>query len=76
MKQEGLDKKRKIASYFLHDVASIYENLTRSNTKQYQQRIVHENLEREKTNKSQAINTSDMGDLFYRGSVHQEPNSC
>jgi hypothetical protein len=51
MKQEGLDKKRKIASSFLQGVASIYENLTRSNTKQYQQRIVQENLEREKTKK-------------------------
>jgi hypothetical protein len=30
---------------------------------------VQENLEREKTNKSQAINTRDMGNLFYRGSV-------
>jgi hypothetical protein len=30
---------------------------------------VQENLERKKTNKSQAINTRDMGDLFYRGSV-------
>jgi hypothetical protein len=32
---------------------------------------VQENLEREreKTNKSQAINTRDTGDLFYRGSV-------
>jgi hypothetical protein len=26
---------------------------------------VQENLESEKTNKTQAINTSDMGDLFY-----------
>jgi hypothetical protein len=74
MKQEGSYKKRKITSSFLQGVASIYENLTQSNTKQYQQRIVQENLEREKTNKSQAINKSDMGDLFYRGSVHQEPN--
>jgi hypothetical protein len=70
MKQEGIDKKRKITSSFLKGVASIYENLTRSNTKQYQQRIVQENLEREKTNKSQSINTSDTGDLFYRGLVH------
>jgi DNA mismatch repair ATPase MutL len=30
---------------------------------------VQENLEREKTNKSQAISTRDTGDLFYRGSV-------
>jgi hypothetical protein len=30
---------------------------------------VQENLERETTNKSQAINTRDTGDLFYRGSV-------
>jgi hypothetical protein len=30
---------------------------------------VQENLERKKTNKSQAINTSDTGDLFYRASV-------
>jgi hypothetical protein len=30
---------------------------------------VQENLEREKTNKSQAINTIDTGDLFYQGSV-------
>jgi hypothetical protein len=30
---------------------------------------VQENLERERTNKSQAINTRDTGDLFYRGSV-------
>jgi hypothetical protein len=30
---------------------------------------MQENLEREKTNKSQAINTIDMGDLFYRGSA-------
>jgi hypothetical protein len=74
MKQEGFDKKRKITSSFLQGIASIYENLTRSNTKQYQQRIVQENLEREQTNKSQAINTSDTGDLFYRDSVHQEPN--
>jgi hypothetical protein len=29
---------------------------------------VQENLERKKTNKSQAINTRDTGDLFYRGS--------
>jgi hypothetical protein len=57
--QEGLDKKRNNTSSFLQGVASIYENLTQSNTKQYQQRIVQENLEREKTNKSQAINTSD-----------------
>jgi hypothetical protein len=35
---------------------------------------VQENLERKKTNKSQAISTRDTGDLFYRGSVHQEPN--
>jgi hypothetical protein len=74
MKQEGSYKKRKITSSFLQGVASIYENLTQSNTKQYQQRIVQENLEREKTNKSQAINKSDTGDLFYQGSVHQEPN--
>jgi hypothetical protein len=66
------DKKRKIMSSFLQGIASIYENLTRSNTKQYQQRIVQENLEREKTNKSQSINTSDTGDLYYRGSVHQD----
>jgi hypothetical protein len=64
MEQECLDKKRKITSSFLQGVASIYENLTRRNTKQNQQRIVQENLEREKTNKSQAINTSDTGDLF------------
>jgi hypothetical protein len=70
----GLDKKRNNTSSFLQDVASKYENLTWGNTKWYRQRIVHENLEREKTNKSQAINTSDMGDLFYQGSVHQEPN--
>jgi hypothetical protein len=69
--QEGLDKKKKSASYFLQSVASIYENLTQSNIKQYQQRIVQENLERGKTNKSQVININDMGDLFYRGSVHQ-----
>jgi hypothetical protein len=69
--QEGLDKKKKIASYFLQGIASIYENLTQSNIKQYQQRIVQENLERGKTNKSQVININDMGDLFYRGSVHQ-----
>jgi hypothetical protein len=31
--------------------------------------MVKENLEREKTNKSQAINTRDTCDLFYRGSV-------
>jgi hypothetical protein len=74
--QEGLDKKRNNTSSFLQGIASIYENLTWSNTKQYQQRIVQEILEREKTNKSQAINTSDTGDLFYRGSVHQEPNPC
>jgi hypothetical protein len=30
---------------------------------------VQENLERERTKKSQAINTRDMGDLFYRGSA-------
>jgi hypothetical protein len=30
---------------------------------------VQENLERKKINKSQAINTRDTGDLFYRGSV-------
>jgi hypothetical protein len=30
---------------------------------------VQENSDRETTNKSQAINTSDTGDLFYRGSV-------
>jgi spore cortex formation protein SpoVR/YcgB (stage V sporulation) len=30
---------------------------------------VQENLEREKTNKSQAISTRDTSDLFYRGSV-------
>jgi predicted transcriptional regulator len=72
--QEGLDEKRNNTSYFLQGVASIYENLTWDNTKSYQQRIVQENLKREKTNKSQAINTSDTGDLFYRGSVHQEPN--
>jgi hypothetical protein len=30
---------------------------------------VQENLERKKTNKSQAINTRDTGDFFYRGSV-------
>jgi hypothetical protein len=69
--QEGLDKKKKIASSFLQGIASIYENLTQSNIKQYQQRIVQENLERGKTNKSQVININDMGDLFYRGSVHQ-----
>jgi hypothetical protein len=72
--QEGLDKKRNSTSSFLQGIASICENLTWSNTKEYQQRIVQENLEREKTNKSQAINTRDTGDLFYRGSVHQEPN--
>jgi hypothetical protein len=64
MEQECLDKKRKITSSFLQGVAYIYDNLTRRNTKQNQQRIVQENLEREKTNKSQAINTSDTGDLF------------
>jgi predicted transcriptional regulator len=74
--QEGLDKKSNNTSSFLQGIASIYENLTWSNTKKYQQRIVQENLEREKTNKSHAINTSDMGDLFYRGWVHEEPNSC
>jgi hypothetical protein len=31
--------------------------------------MVQENLEQGKTNKSQAINTMDMGDLFYRGSA-------
>jgi hypothetical protein len=72
--KEGLDKKKKIASSSLQGISSIYENLTQSNTKQYQQRILPDNLEREKTNKSQAINTSDTGDLFYRGLVHQEPN--
>jgi hypothetical protein len=30
---------------------------------------VQENLERERTNKSQAINTRYTGDLFYRGSA-------
>jgi hypothetical protein len=30
---------------------------------------VQENLEREKTNKSKAMSTRDMGDLFYWGSV-------
>jgi hypothetical protein len=30
---------------------------------------VQENLERERTNKSQAISTRDTGDLFYRGSA-------
>jgi hypothetical protein len=30
---------------------------------------VQENLDREKTNKSQAISTRDTGDLFYRDSV-------
>jgi hypothetical protein len=30
---------------------------------------MQENLERKKTNKSQAINTRDTGDLFYRGLV-------
>jgi hypothetical protein len=79
IKQEGLNKKRNNTSSFntssfLQGVASIYENLTGRNTKQYQQRIVQENLEREKTNISQAINTSDTNALFYRGSVHQEPN--
>jgi hypothetical protein len=29
------------------------------------QEIVQQNLERKKTNKSQAINTRDTGDLFY-----------
>jgi hypothetical protein len=72
--QDGLDKKRNNTSSFLQGIASIYESLTWSNTKHYQQRIVQENLERENTNKSQAINISDMDDLFYQGSVHQEPN--
>ena len=31
--------------------------------------MVQENLEQGKANKSQAINTMDTGDLFYRGSV-------
>ena len=31
--------------------------------------MVQENLEQGKTNKSQAINTMDTGDLFYRGSA-------
>jgi hypothetical protein len=30
---------------------------------------VQENLERERANKSQAINTRDTSDLFYRGSA-------
>jgi hypothetical protein len=30
---------------------------------------VQENLERERTNKSQAINTRDTSDLFYQGSA-------
>jgi hypothetical protein len=30
---------------------------------------VQKNLERERTNKSQAINTRDTDDLFYRGSA-------
>jgi hypothetical protein len=33
--------------------------------------MVQENLERERTNKSQAISTRDTGDLFYRGSAHE-----
>jgi hypothetical protein len=32
---------------------------------------VQENLERERTNKSQAINTRDTSDLFYRGSAFE-----
>jgi hypothetical protein len=36
---------------------------------------MQENLERENTNKSQAINTSDTDDLFYRGLMWQNhPN--
>jgi hypothetical protein len=31
--------------------------------------VQEKNLERERTNKSQAISTRDMGDLFYRGST-------
>ena len=31
--------------------------------------MVQESLEQGKTNKSQAINTMDTGDLFYRGSA-------
>jgi hypothetical protein len=30
---------------------------------------VQENLERKKTNKSKAMSTKDVGDLFYQGSV-------
>jgi hypothetical protein len=74
IEQEDLVKTGNNTSSFLQGVSSIYENLTWSNTKSYQQRIAQENLEREKTNKSQAINTRDTNDLFYQGLVHQEPN--
>jgi hypothetical protein len=43
--------------------------LTWSNTKWYGQRIAQKNLEEGKINKSQAINTMDTNDLFYRGSA-------
>jgi hypothetical protein len=67
---KGLDKKSNAASSFLQCVASLNENL---NLRQHQIRLAknsaRKNLEWGKTNKSQAINTMDTGDLFYRGSA-------
>jgi hypothetical protein len=41
----------------------------RRNTSSFLQGVAQENLEGERTNKSQTINTRDTGDLFYRGSA-------
>ena len=68
--QEGLDKKSNITSSFL---AKCCFTKWEFNLKQHQivlaENIARRNLERERTNKSQAISTRDTGDLFYRGST-------
>jgi hypothetical protein len=74
MKQEGLDKKRKIISSFLQGIASTYENLTRSNTKAISTKNSARKLREGEDKQITSNNISDTCDLFYRGLVHQETN--
>jgi hypothetical protein len=67
--QEGLDKKRSNTSSFLQGVASLNEYNLKQHKIILAKNGARELREREKTNKSQAINTRDTGDLFYRGSA-------
>jgi hypothetical protein len=72
IKQRGLNKKSNDTSSFLHCVASLYENLTlKKHQIVWAKNSARKNLERERTNKSQAISARDTGDLFYQGSAFE-----